>query len=168
MVRRLLPLALALAAPAGCTSVAPPHAAAEIAMAYADAGRYAEAAREIELAVRAHPEDVTLRRQAAGIQAEAGDLARAVDHLEVAIRLAPSDPEGWIALGELETRRRNPPDAYVAFRRASSLAPEDVRAVSGLAIAADSLGFDEEADLAYARWTALERERDPKAPPPAR
>ena len=164
MVRRLLPLALALAGPAGCASVAPPPAPARIAMAYAEAGRYAEAAREIELAVRAQPEDVALRRQAAAIQAEAGDLTRAVDHLEVAIRLAPSDPEGWIALGELETRRHNPPDAYVAFRRASALAPEDVRAVSGLAISADSLGFDEEADRAYARWAALERERGSEAP----
>jgi Flp pilus assembly protein TadD len=168
MVRRLLPLALALAAAAGCASDAPVLDAAGIARAYAEAGRYAEAAREIELAVRARPEDVLVRRQAAAIQAEAGDLARAVDHLEVAIRLAPSDPESWIALGELETRRRNPPDAYVAFRRASALAPEDVRAVSGLAIAADSLGFDEEADLAYARWAALERERDPATPPPKR
>ena len=168
MVRRLLPLALALAAVAGCAIDAPPRDAAGIARAYAEAGRYAEAAREIELAVRARPEDAALRRQAAGIQTGAGDLARAVDHLEVAIRLGPSDPESWIALGELETRRRNPPDAYVAFRRAASLAPEDVRAVSGLAIAADSLGFDEEADLAYARWAALERERDPEAPPPAR
>src|SRR5262245_21360199 len=90
MIRRLL--ALALAAPAGCTSVAPPHAAVKTAMAYSEAGRYAEAAREIELAVRANPEDVALRRQAAELQAEAGDLARAVDHLEIAIRLAPSDP----------------------------------------------------------------------------
>ncbi len=168
MLRRLLPLALALAAGSGCASVAPPRDAAGIARAYAEAGRYAEAAREMELAVRARPEDAVLRRQAAGIQAGAGDLTRAVDHLEVSIRLAPSDPEGWIALGELEMQRRNPPDAYVAFRRAASLAPEDVRAVSGLAIAADSLGFDEEADLAYARWAALERERDSEAPPPKR
>ena len=168
MVRRLLPLALALALFAGCGSAPPLRDSAQVAAAYAEAGRYAEAAREIELAVRARPEDATLRRQAAAIQADAGDLARAVDHLETAIRLAPSDPEGWIALGELENRRHNPPDAYVAFRRAAKLAPKDVRAVSGLAIAADSLGFDDEADLAYARWAALEREADPTAPPPAR
>ena len=167
MVRRLLPLALALAAVAGCASHAPPQDAAAIAKAYAEAGRYAEAAREVELAVRASPEDPLLRRQAAAIQAEAGNLALAVDHLEVAIRLAPSYPEGWIALGELENRRHNPPDAYVAFRRASALAPDDVRAVSGLAITADSLGFDEEADRAYARWAALEGERPDGRRPPA-
>jgi len=159
MIRRLLPLALAFAAAAACASVAPLRDAESIAMAYAEAGRHAEAAREIELAVRARPEDAALRRQAAGIQTDAGDLARAVDHLEVAIRLAPSAPEGWIALGELETRRHNPPDAYVAFRRAAELAPQDLRAVSGLAVAADSLGFDEEAERAYAAWAELERAR---------
>jgi Flp pilus assembly protein TadD len=168
MRRRLLPLVLAVTAAAGCASVERPSDAEAIATAYAEAGRYAEAAREIELAVRARPEDAALRRRAAGIQAEAGNLPVAVDHLEVAIRLVPANAESWIALGEVETRRRNPPDAYVAFRRAASLAPDDVRAVAGLAIAADSLGFDEEADGAYARWAELERARDPEAPAPRR
>jgi Flp pilus assembly protein TadD len=168
MARRLLPLTLALAAAAGCASVERTTDAEQIAAVYAEAGRFPEAAREIELAVRARPEDVALRRRAAALQAEAGNLPLAVDHLEVAIRLGPSDVESWIALGELETRRHNPPDAYVAFRRAAALAPRDVRAVSGLALAADSLGFDEEADGAYARWAELERERDPEAPSPAR
>lgn len=158
MIRRLLPLALACAV-AGCASDAPKTDPAEIALAYAGAGRHAEAAREIELALRARPEDVALRRQAARIQTDAGNLALAVDHLEVAIRLAPGDPESWIALGEVENRRQNPPDAYVAFRRAAELAPQDLRAVSGLAVAADSLGFDEEAERAYAAWAALERAR---------
>jgi Flp pilus assembly protein TadD len=164
MARRLLPLALALAA-AGCASVGTPNDPAAIAGAYAKAGRFAEAAREIELAVRARPEDPALRREAARIEADAGNLALAVEHLEVAIRLAPGDAESWIALGEVENRRRNPPDAYVAFRRASELAPRDVRAVSGLALAADNLGFDEEADHAYARWAELESERTRRPPP---
>ena len=170
MIRRLpLPaLTLALAAAAGCASVERPSDAEAVATTYAQAGRYEEAAREIELAVRARPEDAALRRRAAGLQAEAGNLPLAVDHLEVAIRLGPGDAESWIALGELETRRHNPPDAYVAFRRAAQLAPRDVRAVSGLALSADSLGFDEEADGAYARWAELERERDPEAPTPQR
>ncbi len=168
MARRLPRLALALTLAAGCASVGPANDAASIATAYAEAGRFVEAAREIELAVRARPEDADLRRQAASIQANAGNPTRAVDHLEVAIRLGPGNAESWIALGELETRRRNPPDAYVAFRRASELAPDDLRAVSGLALAADSLGFDEEADLAYARWAELERERGLSVPAPTR
>ena len=45
-----------------------------VAEAYADAGRYDEATREIELAVRTYPRNPQLRRQAAGIYADSGDL----------------------------------------------------------------------------------------------
>ena len=135
-----------------------------IAAAYAETGRYDEASREIEIAVRAHPEDVKLRIQAAQIQAAAGNVARGVGHLVQAIQISPGDPTAWILLGELEKSRDNIPDACVAFRRAADLAPEDVRAVSGLALAADSLGFDEEAEAAYARWSALE-DHDRGGPP---
>ena len=157
MLRRLAPLALALPVSAGCAASAPPQDPASIAAAYSQAGRHAEAAREIELAVRARPEDVALRQRAAGIHADAGDPARAILHLEVAIRLGPRDPESWIALGEMEKRRGSASEAYVAFRRATELAPDDLRAVSGLALAADSLGFDEEAERAYAHWAELEK-----------
>ena len=133
-----------------------------VAEAYADAGRYDAATREIELAVRAYPRNPQLRRQAAGIYADSGNLDQAVGHLEVvAVQISPGDADAWIELGKLETRRSNVSDAYVAYRRAAQLAPADIRAVSGLAIAADSLGFDEEAEEAYADWAELERqERD--------
>jgi Flp pilus assembly protein TadD len=128
-----------------------------VAEAYAEAGRYDEATREIELAVRAYPSDPQLRRQAAGIYADSGNLDQAVGHLEVvAVQISPGDADAWIELGELETRRSNVADAYVAYRRAAQLAPEDIRAVSGLALSADSLGFDEEAEEAYADWADLE------------
>jgi Flp pilus assembly protein TadD len=129
-----------------------------VAAAYAETGRYDEASREIERAVRTHPRNAALRRQASDIYANSGNLDRAIAHLEVvAVQIAPGDPQAWIVLGELENRRHNVADAYVAFRRATQLAPEDIRAVSGLALAADSLGFDEEAEAAYASWAELER-----------
>jgi tetratricopeptide (TPR) repeat protein len=139
----------------GCASPSPPDPGA-VAAAYAEAGHYDEAAREVDLAVRAHPRNVKLRRQAAQIHERAGDAERAVGHLEAALKVTTSDPEIWIALGDLETRRDNTADAYVAYRRAAELAPEDIRAVAGLALAADELGFEEEAEAAYARWAALE------------
>lgn len=128
-----------------------------VAAEYLAAGRVDEAAREIELAVRAHPSNATLRKQAADIQDQAGHSGKAVGHLESALQLTPSDPEAWILLGELETRRENTSDAYVAFRRAAEIAPDDIRAVSGLALAADQLGFEEEAEAAYAHWAELEK-----------
>jgi Flp pilus assembly protein TadD len=160
-------LVLGLACAAGCASPLQ-RDPGDVADAYVAAGRYREAAREIELAVRARPRDPSLRRRAAQIQAQAGDLARAVGHLELVIfDLAPSDAEAWIELAEIEKQRdeRDGPggphlaDAYVAFRRAAELAPDDIRAVSGLALTADSLGFEEEAEAAYAAWAELERQQ---------
>lgn len=175
MIRRL-PLCLAaLALAAGCATRTD-RDPASVAKAYAAAGHWPEAAREIELAVRANPpercgiagprdlecvaEVAGLLRTAARIQAQAGDVQRAVDHLETALQLSPGDPATWIQLAELENERQNVQDAYVAYRRAAELAPDDIRAVSGLALTADSLGFDREAETAYGRWAELERARD--------
>jgi cytochrome c-type biogenesis protein CcmH/NrfG len=130
-----------------------------LAATYAAAGRYEEAGREIEIAIRAHPDDLKLRQQAARIYAESAEPSKAIGHLEIAIQLSPEDPESWIHLGELENGRENVADAYVAYRRAAELAPDQIRAVSGLALAADSLGFEEEAEQAYAHWAELERQQ---------
>ena len=48
-------------------------------------------------------------------------------------------------------------DAYISFRRAISVAPNDVRAWKGMATTAEALGFDAEAEKAYARWAELEK-----------
>jgi len=143
-----------------CAACAGPGARdpAALANAYLEAGRTNEAAREIELAVRTRPEDPALRLEAARILARADKLDRAIEHLEAALQMAPADAEISIQLGTLEQRRGNLPDAYVAFRRAAELAPNDIRAVSGLALAAEGLGFESEANDAYARWAELERE----------
>jgi Flp pilus assembly protein TadD len=93
------------------------------------------------------------------MHARAGNLDRAIGHLEVALQLAPDDPTVSVQLGVLEQRRGNLPDAYVAFRRASQIDPENLEAVSGLALSAEALGFEEEANDAYARWAEIERER---------
>jgi tetratricopeptide (TPR) repeat protein len=135
----------------------PPTSSApgDIAAAYQSAGRLQEASREIELAIRVRPRDVSLRRQASRIYLEADRPDRAIEHLESAIQVAPRDGALWIDLAEIERDRQNIADAYVAYRRASTLAPTDLRAVSGLALAAENLGFSEEASAAYARWAEL-------------
>jgi Flp pilus assembly protein TadD len=158
--------ALAAASLAACRSPAPQDPGA-VAAAYAAAGRYEEAAREIDVAVRSHPSDVALRRQAAQIHTEAGQVDAAVGHLEAAIEVAPNDADVWFALGDLEKKRENVSDAYIAYRRAAELAPSDIRAVSGLALTADSLGFDEEARSAYDRWAELEKAAKGPEPAPA-
>ena len=159
MTRRALclPAAIALGTlvAVGCQS--PNRDPGDMARAYLEAGRYPEAVREIGLAVRARPRDPALRMEAARISIEAGDVERAIQQLEVALSIAPRDPEVSILLGELERDRRNLPDAYVAFRRATALAPDDLRAISGLALSAEALGFEREAREAYARWAQIEK-----------
>ena len=129
---------------------------AAIARTYVEARRFAEAAREIEIAVRQQPDDTELRMTAAEIHAAAEQLQQAIEHLEAVHSRQPSHLAATILLGELEQRRGNPADAYVAFRRAARQDPENVRAVSGLALSAEALGFEAEANEAYERWEALE------------
>jgi len=147
-------LALAALACAG-GNYGGPHGVTEI---YLEAGRYQDAAIEAEKELKRYPEDVTLRKLAARAHAGAGNLHRAIEQLDLALDLAPSDPEISVLLGELEQRRGNLSDAYVAFRRASQLDPDEVRAWSGLALSAEALGFEAEAQTAYARWAELEGE----------
>jgi len=165
MSRRLesapaLILAACLALPLlhGCASHGPGEPQNPIET-HLEAGRYLEAAREAESAVRRDPENVSLRVLAGRAHAGAGNLDRAVDQLELAHQLAPHDAEISILLGEIEQQRENVPDAYVAFRRATRLAPDDIRAWSGLALSAEALGFEGEAVDAYTRWAELEREQ---------
>lgn len=138
-----------------CAGPSSPPAPGDIAAAYQSAGRLQEASREIELAIRVRPRDIALRRQAAQIYSEADRADRAIEHLEAAIQLAPRNGALWINLAEIERDRENIADAYVAFRRASTLSPTDVRAISGLALSAENLGFSEEASAAYAKWAEL-------------
>ncbi len=159
---KLARLALSIALPValGCAASPAGNSAGEIARVYAEQGRWRTAQRQIEIAVRQDPRNVALRHQAAWIHREAGDDEAALLHLEVLVQqLEPQNGEAWIQIGDLERDRGNLQDAYVAYRRAASLAPESLRAVSGLALAADGLGFEAEAEAAYARWAELERQQ---------
>lgn len=129
-----------------------------VAEVYLEAGRHEDAAREAEKELRRYPQNIPLRLIAAEAHAGAGNLDRAIEHLELAVDARPGDPGISIRLGELEQRRGNLSDAYVAFRRASQLGPDEIRAWSGLALSAEALGFELEAETAYARWALLEQQ----------
>jgi Flp pilus assembly protein TadD len=146
----------AVAAALACAS-AQPRTSHDVASAYLEAGRYDDAVRESERLVRIQPRDLELRLLAAQANEGAGDLERALLHLEMAEEIAPSDGEAAVRIGLLEQRRARADDAYVAFRRATMLASDDLRAWRGLALTAEALGFEAEAERAYARWAELER-----------
>ncbi len=156
---RLLPAAALVLLCAACAARLPASDPLALSAEYAAAGRLPEAIRAIEAAISERPNDPALRLRAAELLAEAGKPKRAIAQLESGLEVAPRDAELWVRLGQLERERGNSSDAYVAFRRAVVLDPENLRAVSGLALTASALGFDEEAEEAYARWNELERER---------
>jgi len=158
-VRALAAIAALGALPGLYACAGPPPETQGPVEVYLEAGRYLDAAREAENAVRRDPEDPSLRILAGRAHAGAGNLERAIDQLEMAHQLSPGDPEISILLGELEQQRENVADAYVAFRRATRLAPNDIRGWSGLALTAEALGFEAEAVDAYERWAELEREQ---------
>ena len=159
--QRILALALGVAAAvylgSACATPNPTRDLRDRARTNAASGNYTEAAAAIEQAVELSPNDPSLRREAAQFATRAGNNDRALAHLEAALRSKDDDPSLWTDVAELERDRQNYADAYVAFRRAAELDPEDVRAVSGLALIADHLGFEEEARDAYTRWNELER-----------
>ena len=149
------PIALAVAL---CACASPkPVGPEQLALTYLEAGRYEDAQRESEKLVRIQPRNVEFRLLAARANEGAGDTKRALSHLEMAQDIAPSDAEATILIGELEQRLERTDDAYVAFRRATTLAPDDLRAWRGLALTAEALGFDAEAERAYARWAQIEK-----------
>lgn len=157
--RCALALALAAALVACASSSKGPAGPEQLAVTYLEAKRYQDALRESEKLVRLQPRNLEYRLLAARANEGAGDDARALAHLEMAQEIAPADAEATIRIGELEQRRKNPDDAYVAFRRATSLAPDDLRAWRGLALTAEALGFTAEAERAYARWAQLEKQQ---------
>ncbi|MFQ5416956.1 MAG: tetratricopeptide repeat protein [Myxococcota bacterium] len=189
----LAALLMAAVMATSCASSMPPDPGAAAA-ALARQGRYDEAAREINLAVRSHRRNVALRLQAADIYAKAGNVNTAVGHLDEAREIIDANRKAlgiheretgrsyprehaqldhreysvWMTIGELETERGNTSDAYVAYRNAVRIAPDDIGAVSGLALAAERIGFDEEAEAAYSRWSELERQQGIDAPPSRR
>jgi tetratricopeptide (TPR) repeat protein len=126
---------------------------------YLEQGNTLEAVRESERLVRANPKNAELRLVAARANEAQGDLDRAMTHLGVAEELDPSSGEAVIRMGEIDQKRERMDDAYVSFRRAIRVAPNDVRAWKGMALTAEALGFDAEAEKAYTRWAELEKEQ---------
>ena len=149
----------------GCATSDPTRDLRNRARIHASKGAHAEATIAIEQAVKLSPENPSLRREAARIAAQSGDVERALAHLEAGLRSEDNDPSLWADVAELERDRQNYADAYVAYRRAAELDPNDLRAISGLALIADHLGFEDEARDAYARWNELERQAENPGPP---
>jgi tetratricopeptide (TPR) repeat protein len=121
MTRHIMPwLALLVAGGPACA----PAGATERAQALVREHRESEAAAVLREQLRAHPEDVKVRRLLVRVVALTGDLAAArVELDELARRLPPDDPTPYIELGHALELVHRYDEALAAYDEASAVAP---------------------------------------------
>jgi tetratricopeptide (TPR) repeat protein len=91
-----------------------------------DKGQPAEAARELEVQLTKHPEDVPVRRLLIRIYASMGQLGHAQDHAEaLAQALGPTSPIPWVELGYALELTHRYDEALEQYDRAAEIAPRD-------------------------------------------
>ena len=125
--------------------------AEEMSDLYIQAGRLREAVSESESAIKANPNDLTARRilgrifsrlvgdpQTRGLNEEM--LKRATEQYGKITELDAEDAESWMMLGRLHKIAQNSVDAKIAYEKALALDPENVDALSGLALVLADVG----------------------------
>lgn len=125
--------------------------AEEMSDLYIQAGRLREAVTESEAAIKANPNDLTARRilgrifsrlvgdpQTRGLNEEM--LKKATEQYTKITELDASDAESWMMLGRLHKIGQNSVDAKNAYEKALGLDPENVDALSGLALVLADVG----------------------------
>lgn len=125
--------------------------AEEMSDLYIQAGRLREAVSESEAAIKANPSDLTARRilgrifsrlvgdpQTRGLNEEM--LKRATEQYTKITELDAGDADSWMMLGRLHKIGQNSVDAKIAYEKALALDPENVDALSGLALVLADVG----------------------------
>jgi tetratricopeptide (TPR) repeat protein len=125
--------------------------AEEMSDLYIQAGRLREAVTEAEASIKTNPADLTSRRilgrifsrlvgdpQTRGLNEEM--LKRATEQYVKITELDAEDIESWMMLGRLYKIAQNSVDAKLAYEKALKLDPENVDALSGLALVLADVG----------------------------
>ncbi len=125
--------------------------AEEMSDLYIQAGRLREAVTEAEAIIKANPSDLTSRRilgrifsrlvgdpQTRGLNEEM--LKRATEQYVKITELDPADADSWMMLGRLHKIAQNSVDSKQAYEKALALDPENVDALSGLALVLADVG----------------------------
>jgi tetratricopeptide (TPR) repeat protein/mono/diheme cytochrome c family protein len=105
----------------------------QLALAYAQSGRYADAAQQLKDALRLSPADPQIHAMLSQVVEATGDLRQAIAEQREALRLNPSDADGWNNLGVLEARAGNSAAAREDFEHALRIAPDHAAAKANLA-----------------------------------
>jgi len=95
------------------------------AVAQYDAGRYAEAAAQLESLLPYAPDSFGIHEMLGLSYASLGQEKKALPHLETAVRLQPDSAAGRTSLATLLSHLGKPELAREQFRKALELAPQD-------------------------------------------
>jgi tetratricopeptide (TPR) repeat protein len=106
-----------------------------LGVVYNGTGRYADAAAELEQAVRLEPTDDAAYIELANAFVGAGELARAETTYEDAIAVRPHYWAGYSRLGVFYFRQGRIAEAIDAWEQAAQLAPDSYRSFSNLGAA---------------------------------
>jgi len=105
----------------------------QLAIAYAQSGRYSDAKQQLEEALRLSPSDPQPHAMLSQVYAAIGNLQQAIAEQQQALRLDASDADGWNNLGVLEARAGNSSAAREDFEHALHISPDHPAAKANLA-----------------------------------
>ncbi|RMG47660.1 MAG: tetratricopeptide repeat protein [Acidobacteria bacterium] len=134
---------------------------ANLGLAYMRAGRYPEAARELEAAVELVPDYAIAHNNLAAVYERQGNLTRALAHYQRALDIEPGQLESRINVGSLLVRLGDRERGLAILRAAAARHPRFEPAVAALAAALEEVGDEGTALALLARAEAL-RPEDPQ------
>lgn len=123
----------------------------ELSDLYIQTGRLREAVRESEDVLKSNPNDLTARRILGRISARLiGDpqqrgmnqkmLEQATEHYKKITEIEPSDSDAWLMLGRLYKMAQNSVESKKAYEEVLKSDPENIDALSGLAMVLADVG----------------------------
>jgi tetratricopeptide (TPR) repeat protein len=123
----------------------------ELSDLYIQTGRLREAVQEAEAVLKANPNDLTARRILGRISARLiGDpqqrgmnqkmLEQATEHYKKIAEIEPTDNEAWLMLGRLYKMSQNSVESKKAYEQVLKSDPENMDALSGLAMVMADVG----------------------------
>lgn len=123
----------------------------ELSDLYIQTGRLREAVKESEDALKLNPNDLTARRILGRISARLiGDpqqrglnqkmLEQATEHYKKITEIEPSDTDAWLMLGRLHKMAQNSVESKKAYEQVLKADPENMDALSGLAMVLADVG----------------------------
>ena len=122
----------------------PPSIYAAYARALAATGKLAQAATEMQVAVKSDPRNATLLGELGSIHAQQKDWPRAESEFQAAVALDPGAAMGHLRLG-LAMQAQSKPEALRELGQAAQLAPDDAQTQLEWGKALAGAGNDEQA-----------------------